>query len=153
MTITTTGLAHTRALARVTGAVLLTSFCVALPCGAKADGEGRLNVQIDIGNATGAALECQALAAHWYSFPVRRLDAGGNVLMSFAYRPERGEVTAEPASRLPVETLYCGLAGRAWATRGEIDVRAAAARAAAAGGRARITCRAAGGAVACAEAE
>ncbi len=105
---------------------------------------------MQIGNATGAALECQLLAAHWYSFPVERLDSGHNMLMSFAFVPARGEVTAEPASRLPIETLYCGWAGRAWATRGEIDIRAAAARAAAAGGDVRVACRAVGAAVACA---
>jgi hypothetical protein len=142
--------AHTRTRTWVKGAVLLTGLLMASRHGI-ADDARRIAVGVRIDNATGAALECQALAAHWYSFPVERLEPDRNITMSFSFLPARGEVTAEPASKLPIERLYCGRAGRAWATRGEIDVRAVAARAAADDGNVSLSCRADGAAVSCDE--
>jgi hypothetical protein len=130
--------------------VLLTGLCVVGPGGAAADDPAKVTVRVEIDNATGAALECQALAAHWYSFPVQRAAPGGSVWLALTFLPAVGEVNAEPASPLPIELLYCGRAGRAWATRAGIDVRAIAARAAAAGGTARVGCRDDGEAVVCA---
>jgi hypothetical protein len=137
--------ALTRASARVKGAALLTGLSAAVLGGAAADDGGSVPVRLEIANATGAGLECQALAAHWYSFPVYPVAPGAAVAFAFTFA--RGVVSV-PGSRLPVEALYCGYAGRAWATRGDIPVRDVAARAAAGGG-ARVTCRASGESVAC----
>ncbi len=128
--------------------MLLTGLAVAASRGAAADNGGSVAVRLDIANATGAGLECQALAAHWYSFPVRRVAPGQDLAVEFAFS---GGVVFTPGNALPVEAFYCGLAGRAWATRGDVAIRDVLARAAAAGGTARLTCRAAGGSVACAE--
>jgi hypothetical protein len=149
MAITATANANTRARARATAAVLLTGLAAiaARPC--QADDARRIAVHVQIGNASGAALECQALAAHWYSFPVARLEPGGNILLSFMFAPARGEVIAEALGGLPIEDLYCGRAGQAWATRGAIDVRAAAMHAAGEGGRVRVVCRTDADAVLC----
>jgi hypothetical protein len=104
-------------------------------------------VRLEIANATGAGLECQALAAHWYSFPVRPLAAGATLEMDFTLVNGVVEV---PGSRLPVEVLYCGHAGRAWETRCAIPVREMAASLSPGHPAVRVTCRAAGDAVACA---
>jgi len=128
--------------------VLLTGLCAACGGLAGADDPGRVAVRLEIANATGTGLECQALAAHWYSFQVLPLAPGEKVAADFAFS---GGVAFAPGSPVPVETFYCGFAGRAWATRGEVAIRDVLARAAKARGMARITCRAAGDTVACAE--
>jgi hypothetical protein len=140
--------ALTRTARRAKVAALLTSLSVACPGTTLADDRTSVAVRLEIANAAGAVLECQALAAHWYSFPVLRPAPGAVVSLHFTFDLRHGEVT-DPGSRLPVEALYCGHVGRAWATRGAIDVQALAARAAAHHGSARVTCRAAGDAVAC----
>jgi len=139
--------ALTRARNGVKGAVLLTGLCLALPAGRAAGTGSGVKLNVTIGNATGAVLQCQALAAHWYSLPLREVPPGGSVVMQFTFVPARGEVTAEPESTLPIEVLYCGRAGAAWATRSEIDLRGAAAQAS--DGTVRIICADQGEALAC----
>jgi hypothetical protein len=128
--------------------VLLTGLCVAGLSVARADDAGSVEVRLTVANATGAALQCQALAAHWYSFPVLLLPPGQKMAADFAFA---GGVVFAPGSPIPLEAFYCGFAGRAWATRGDVAIRDVLARAVKAGGTARVTCRVESGAVTCAE--
>lgn len=97
-------------------------------------------VTLEIRNATGNALECQILAAHWYTLPGLALAPGqaGTVSLFAA------DGVVQTAERLPVERIFCGLAGNAWQTRGEVDLRGLAA-----GEGAAVVCRVAGDAVGC----
>lgn len=79
------------------------------------------------------ALECQVLAAHWYALPARSLPPGG--ALRVALEPA-GDALTLPGG-LPVERIFCGIAGAAWLTRSELDLAAVAARP-------EVTCRAAG---------
>jgi len=68
---------------------------------------------------------------------------GGDATLLLAFDSGRGEAVDDPVRRLPLETLFCGRVGRAWQTRGTLDLRGLAARAAVAG-VVRATCADAG---------
>lgn len=98
-------------------------------------------LHVTIRNAAGVALECQVLGAHWYAQPPQSLPAGGQTTLSL-------HVTAgglRMDAGLPVERIFCGFAGRAWQTRGELDLAILAA-----GGANSAACRNDGERVACA---
>ncbi len=97
-------------------------------------------VALGIRNETGAVLECQVLAAHWYTLPGLALDAGGAATI----RQYAADGVLQTAAKLPIERIFCGFAGRAWQTRGEVDLRGLAM-----GEAARVVCRAVGEGVAC----
>ena len=66
-----------------------------------------------------------------------------------AFDEARGAAVDAPVRQLPLETLFCGRAGLAWETRGTLDLRALAARAAVAG-VVRAACADAGESLRCA---
>jgi hypothetical protein len=109
-----------------------------------------VDIRIEIRNATATPMECQILAAHWYTpLPAAIARPGGDVLFTFAFDVNSGQPVDDPLRRLPLETLFCGHAGRAWETRGTLDLRAMAALASV-HGVARAVCKDDGDAVRCA---
>ncbi len=93
-------------------------------------------------NETGSDLECQVLAAHWYTLPGLSLPPGGaGRLGLFA-----ADGVLQDGKGLAIERVFCGHAGNAWLTRSEIDVSALTA-----GREGRVTCRAVGEGVVCGE--
>jgi hypothetical protein len=88
-------------------------------------------VTIEIRNASNAPMECQVLAAHWYTpLPTVIAAPGAFATVTLAFDAARGEPVDDPARKLPLESLFCGRVGRAWETRGTLDLRTLAARAA-----------------------
>lgn len=86
------------------------------------DGLTPLTVVVD--NAGPEPLACGAAVAHWYSVDLGAAAAGASVTIDLWRDPASGAVYALNPSRdrLPIERLWCGLAGRSWATRAEIDL-------------------------------
>lgn len=76
-------------------------------------------VTLSIRNGTGGDLECQALAAHWYTPQAVRLAPDGQGSLQFFAL--NGVLQTDAA--LPIERIFCGIAGHAWQTRMEIDLR------------------------------
>ena len=106
-------------------------------------------VRIKILNHTAAPMACQILAAHWYTpLPLATAVPGQAASLTLAFDASRGEAVDDPKRKLPLETLFCGRVGRAWETRGTLDLRTLAARAATAG-VARATCTDAGETLRC----
>ena len=97
-------------------------------------------VLLMVRNETGKALECQVLAAHWYTLGGLTLAPGaaGSLQLYAA-----GGVV-QSAAGLPVERIFCGFAGTAWLTRGEVDLRGIAG-----GMDGEVVCRAVGEGVEC----
>jgi hypothetical protein len=79
-------------------------------------------LMVDVRNTGSAPIACAAAVAHWFSLDLGTADAGGTVTIGLWRDPANGAVFALNPSqdRLPVERLWCGLAGRSWATRAEI---------------------------------
>ncbi len=106
-------------------------------------------VRIEILNDTAAPMACQILAVHWYTpLPVANAAPGQAASLTLAFDAARGEAVDDPERKLPLETLFCGHVGRAWETRGTLDLRSLAARAATAG-VARAACTDAGETLRC----
>ena len=78
------------------------------------------DVSVTVRNATARALECQMLAAHWYSWPALTAAPGHSVTFRLLLRADGAVI--DGASGLPVERLFCGPAGRAWQGRADIDL-------------------------------
>jgi hypothetical protein len=97
-------------------------------------------VALSVWNETGSDLECQVLAAHWYTLPGLTLPPGGTGRLGlFA-----ADSVLQDGKDLAIERIFCGHAGNAWLTRGELDLRGLAG-----GASASVVCRAAGDWVGC----
>lgn len=96
-------------------------------------------VPLTISNAGKAALSCNADFAHWYSTTLATIEPGGGAHLELWFDPKTGTFTIlnDKRENLPVERLWCGLAGRAYATRTQI----ALGRADAAKGSRTVSCR------------
>lgn len=69
-------------------------------------------------------IACGAAIAHWYSVDLGQAGPGGSVGARLWFDPAGGAVYLlnDKQDRLPVEALWCGVAGRSWATRSPIDL-------------------------------
>ncbi|OWJ67385.1 hypothetical protein [Inquilinus limosus] len=69
-------------------------------------------------------IACDAAIAHWYSVDLGQAGPGASVSARLWFDPAGGAVYLlnDKQDRLPVETLWCGEAGRSWATRSVIDL-------------------------------
>jgi hypothetical protein len=106
-------------------------------------------IRIEIRNASSAPMICELLAAHWYTpLPAILAQPGATATLTLAFDAARGEAVDDPSRKLPLETLFCGRPGRAWETRGTLDLQRLAAQAAATG-TAHATCFDSGNALAC----
>jgi hypothetical protein len=69
-------------------------------------------------------MRCEAALAHWYSLSLGEAGPGEAVQATLWFDPRSGEVSILNASgdRMPVEALWCGVAGESWATRSIIQL-------------------------------
>lgn len=106
--------------------------------------EGLAPMTLRLTNAADTALDCQAQLAHWYSQALATLAPGETAAITLWRDPATGTLALlnEHADNLPVEALWCGRAGQAYATRGALPLDHA-------GGDLALTCRAPGPRVVC----
>lgn len=112
--------------------------------------ETYLPVQITVDNQTGGRLECQAVAGHWYSFDLGTGAAAATMTFDMAVDPMTGTVVMWNSAMdpVPLESIYCGIAGKAWDTRFTFPLRRIA-ETADADETSAFVCEAAEGRVAC----
>jgi hypothetical protein len=102
-------------------ALLLT----ALPAFAAGQGhDGLTERMFRAENRGDGRIACGAAIAHWYSVDLGQAGPGGSVSARLWFDPADGAVYLlnDKQDRLPVEALWCGVAGRSWATRSPIDL-------------------------------
>ena len=79
-------------------------------------------VPLTISNAGREALSCNADFAHWYSAAIATAAPGKSARVELWFDPKTGTYTIlnDKRENLPVERLWCGLVGHAYATRVQI---------------------------------
>ena len=84
--------------------------------------EGLSPVSLALTNAAGEAIACSADIAHWYSVELATAAPGAEIRIELWFDAETGtySVLNDKRENLPVERLWCGFAGRAYATRSQI---------------------------------
>lgn len=99
-------------------------------------------------NGSAGRIVCSAALAHWYSVEFGTAARDESVQATLWYDPRSGTtfVLSAHEDRMPIQTLWCGLAGHAWATRAAIELPQ---RAGTAPTPLRLTCTQAGGGLAC----
>jgi hypothetical protein len=109
--------------------------------------DGLAPVPLTISNAGRKALSCNADFAHWYSAAVATAAPGKSALVELWFDPKTGTfaILNDKRENLPVERLWCGLSGRAYATRVQIALD----RTSAAKGHVAVTCSSADDGLAC----
>lgn len=81
-------------------------------------------VPLTISNAGNEGLSCNADFAHWYSAGIATVEPGKSARLELWFDPKTGAFTIlnDKRENLPVERLWCGLSGRAYATRVQITL-------------------------------
>lgn len=84
--------------------------------------DGLALVPLNVTNTGATPLLCIGELAHWYSTEVARIDAGVTVRVDLWFDPETGTyaVLNDSKENMPLESLWCGRAGRAYETRARI---------------------------------
>jgi hypothetical protein len=100
--------------------------------------DGLNMVPMTISNAGTEGVSCNADFAHWYSAGIATVEPGKSVRIELWFDPNTATFTLlnDKRENLPVERLWCGLSGRAYATRGQITLD----RADAAKGERAVSC-------------
>jgi hypothetical protein len=111
----------------IVSALILTSFASASAVElhhvkVRTGTDGLEPMALAVSNAGQQALTCNADIAHWYSVEIAGAAPGKTARIELWFDPETGTYTAlnDKRENLPVERLWCGLAGRAYATRAQI---------------------------------
>ncbi len=109
---------------------------------------GMVEVPFAADNRGPGAIACSAALAHWYSLDLGEAAAGRRVEASLWYDPSDGTIVLLNSSkdRMPVQALWCGFAGRSWATRTSIGLER---KASAPPSPIHVTCRAEADRLAC----
>jgi len=86
--------------------------------------DGLAMVPLTISNAGNEGLSCNADFAHWYSAGIATVEPGKSARIELWFDPKTGTFTIlnDKRENLPVERLWCGLSGRAYATRVQITL-------------------------------
>ena len=110
--------------------------------------EGLAPTPLTIANEASEPIACIAALAHWYSATLAEIAPGAKAEIALWYDPKSGTVTAlnDKQENMPIEALYCGLAGRTYATRAPIAFERAAGNAP---GARSISCTTSGERLAC----
>ena len=84
--------------------------------------DGLSPVTLALTNAGGEAIACSADIAHWYSVELATAAPAAEIRIELWFDPETGtySVLNDKRENLPVERLWCGIAGRAYVTRAQI---------------------------------
>ncbi len=85
-------------------------------------------VSLALSNAADEAIACNADIAHWYSVELATAAPGADIQIALWFDPETGtySVLNDKRENLPVERLWCGFQGRAYATRAQVVLERAA---------------------------
>ncbi|KAA3451869.1 hypothetical protein C7I87_04305 [Mesorhizobium sp. SARCC-RB16n] len=86
--------------------------------------EGLAMVPLTISNAGKEGVSCNADFAHWYSEGIATIEPGKSARVELWFDPKTATFTIlnDKHENLPVERLWCGLSGRAYATRVQITL-------------------------------
>ncbi len=108
--------------------------------------DGLSPVSLTVANAGREPLACNADIAHWYSVELAAVAPGKTASLELWFDPSSGTYAAlnDKRENLPVERLWCGIEGRAYATRSQIALDNGAAPAAR-----QLTCSDRTGSLAC----
>ena len=81
-------------------------------------------VPLTISNAGNEGLSCNADFAHWYSAGIATVESGKSARLELWFDSKTGTFTIlnDKRENLPIERLWCGLSGRAYATRAQITL-------------------------------
>lgn len=84
--------------------------------------DGLAMVPLTISNSGKDGLSCNADFAHWYSAEIATVEPGGSARVELWFDAATGTfaILNDKRENLPVERLWCGLSGRAYATRMQI---------------------------------
>ncbi|MQT15615.1 hypothetical protein [Segnochrobactrum spirostomi] len=84
--------------------------------------EGLSPVPFRVANQSDQAIVCAAATAHWYSIEIGRAQPNTELVETIWSKPATGEVFAlnTHEDHMPIQTLWCGLAGADVSTRTEI---------------------------------
>lgn len=107
-------------------------------------------VHMSATNAGAEPLECQAVAGHWYSFDLGIGATAARLDFDLSVDPKTGTVVMYNSAKdpVPIETVFCGIKGKAWDTRFVFPLRTIAEQAAI-GKASDFQCEAKGDTVAC----
>lgn len=92
------------------------------PISVRTGTEGLARTPVTITNSGRETISCSADIAHWYSLEFGTAAPGAAIEIELWFDPATGTYAAlnDKRENLPVERFWCGLAGRAYATRSEI---------------------------------
>ena len=87
--------------------------------------EGLEPIAFNIENTGELPLSCNVKLAHWYSLELGQAAHGVSLSATLWSNPENGAVfLLNPiGDQMPVERLWCGVAGRSWDTRFEMPLK------------------------------
>lgn len=107
-------------LAVATVVSLQAQFALATPLERGASGLSEISVTMT--NASETPIACGATLAHWYSQPIGTVQPGADLHATLWQNQSTGAVYLlnQLEDRMPVERLWCGVAGKSWQTRSEI---------------------------------
>jgi hypothetical protein len=85
---------------------------------------GAIAVPFVATNRGSEPIACSAALAHWYSLSLGGAAPGESIEATLWLDPQTGEIALlnERQDRMAVESLWCGIAGRAWATRSAVPL-------------------------------
>lgn len=86
--------------------------------------DGLSALDLFVSNRAEQPIACSVSLAHWYSAELGRANPGEAVRAGLWLDAATGVVSLlnETAHRMPIEALWCGFEGRAWATRSRIEL-------------------------------
>lgn len=85
---------------------------------------GLAHVPITVRNVGAAPMACTIQLAHWYSLSLADALPGGRTVIDLWFEPKSGAylILNDKQDNMPVEALWCGIAGRAFETRTAIEL-------------------------------
>lgn len=134
---------------KLLGTMTALALAASLPATAAERGAAGLRaVSLSVTNTGEAAIACGAAVAHWFAVDLGRAEAGDTVGIALFVDAATGTqyLLNDNGDRLPVEAIWCGLAGRTWASRAMIGPPRRAGEPAAA---VTLSCRADDGRLSC----
>ena len=89
---------------------------------------GLAHVPIDVRNTGATPLSCTIQLAHWYSMSLGEALPGGRTVIDLWFDPVNGTylILNEALENMPVEALWCAIAGRAYQSRAPIALNRSA---------------------------
>ncbi len=100
--------------------VFVAAALAATPPAAEAlDPAAMVLLPVEIANAGPEPIACEAEIAHWFAADLGRIEPGASATLDLWRDPATGTRATRNAGGefLPLERAWCGLAGRAYATR------------------------------------